>query len=87
MMRLYDMTPISTYKHLQLSVGLTGQVYLLEIEGLCTQGSQPCRTVGASVGGMFGMDTLNGRPGFDTTTSIPALSLSINTLRVDILRM
>jgi len=41
---------------LKLSVGLTGQVYLLEIEGLFTQGSQPGRTVGGSVDGMFEMD-------------------------------
>jgi hypothetical protein len=31
----------------KLSVGLTGQVYLLEIEGLFTQGSRPGRTVSA----------------------------------------
>jgi len=41
---------------LKLSVGLTGQVYLLEIEGLFTQGSRPGRTVGGLVGGIFGMD-------------------------------
>jgi hypothetical protein len=37
----------------KLSVGLTGQVYLLEIEGLFTPGSRPGRTVGGSVGGIF----------------------------------
>jgi len=42
---------------LKLSVGLTGQVYLLEIEGLFTQCSRPGRTVGGSVGGIFEMDS------------------------------
>ena len=38
------------------SVNLTSQVYLLETEGLFTQGSRPGRTVGGSVGGIFEMD-------------------------------
>jgi len=37
----------------KLSVGMTGQVYLLETEGLFTQGSRPGRTVDGSVGGVF----------------------------------
>jgi len=37
----------------KFSVGLTRQVYLLETEGLFTQGWRPGRTVGESVGGMF----------------------------------
>ena len=41
---------------LKLSVGLTSQAYLLETEGLFTQGSRPGRTVGGSVGGFSGMD-------------------------------
>jgi hypothetical protein len=40
----------------KLSVGLTCQAYLLEIDGLLTQGSRPGRTVGGSVGGFSGMD-------------------------------
>ena len=37
----------------KLSVGRTCPVYLLDIEGLLTQGSRPGRTVGESVGGIF----------------------------------
>jgi len=33
---------------LKISVGLTSQVYLLEIVGIFTQGSQPGQTVGES---------------------------------------
>jgi len=40
---------------LKLSVGLTCQAYLLEIDGLLTQGSRPGRTVGGSVGGFSGI--------------------------------
>jgi hypothetical protein len=39
----------------KLSVGVTCHAYLLEIEGLFTQGSQPGRTVGESVGGILEM--------------------------------
>jgi len=39
------------------SVGLTGQVHLLEIEGLCTQGSRPGRNAGRSVGGIVELDS------------------------------
>jgi len=42
---------------LKLSVGRTSPVYLLEIEGLFTQGRRPGRTVGESVGGIFEMDS------------------------------
>ena len=42
---------------LKLSVGVTCHAYLLEIEGLFTQGSQPGRTVGESVGGILEMDS------------------------------
>ena len=38
---------------IKLSVGLTCQAYLLEIDGLLTQGSRPGRTVGESVSGIF----------------------------------
>jgi len=37
---------------LKLSVGLTCQAYLLEIDGLLTQGWRPGRTLGESVGGI-----------------------------------
>ena len=37
----------------KLSVSVTSHAYLLEIEGLFTQGSRPDRTVGKSVGGML----------------------------------
>jgi len=37
---------------LKLSVGRTCPVYLLEIEGLLTEGSRPGRIVGKSVGEM-----------------------------------
>ena len=40
---------------LKLSVGLTRQAYLLEIDGLLTQGWRPGRTVGGSVGGIYEM--------------------------------
>jgi len=43
--------------HVKLSVGVTSHPYLLEIEGLFTQGWRPGRTVGESVGGMFKMDS------------------------------
>ena len=38
---------------LRLSVGVTRHAYLLETDGLFTQGSQPGRTFGKSVGGIF----------------------------------
>ena len=41
----------------KLSAGVTSHPYLLEIEGLFTQGCRPGRTVGESVGGIFGMDS------------------------------
>jgi hypothetical protein len=37
----------------KLSVGVPGNAYLLEIEGLFTHGSRPGRTVGESVCGIF----------------------------------
>jgi hypothetical protein len=39
-----------------LSVGVTSDAVLLEIEGLFTQGSRPGRTVGVSVAGILKMD-------------------------------
>ena len=42
---------------IKLSVGLTCQAYLLETDGLFTQGSRPGRTVGESVGGMLKTDS------------------------------
>ena len=41
----------------ELSVGVTRNADLLEIDGLFAQGSRPGRTVGESVGGSFGMDS------------------------------
>jgi len=41
----------------KLNVGVTGHAYLLEIEGLFTQGSRPGRTFGESVGGILEMDS------------------------------
>jgi len=41
----------------KLSVGVTCHAYLLEIEGLFTQGSRPGRTVGEWVGGIIEMDS------------------------------
>jgi len=42
---------------LELSVGVTCHPYLLEIEGLFTQGWRPGRTVGESVDGILEMDS------------------------------
>jgi len=42
---------------LKLSVGRACPFYLLEIEGLLTQGSRPGRTFGESVGGILEMDS------------------------------
>jgi hypothetical protein len=41
----------------RISVDVTCHPYLLENEGLFTQGSQPGRTVGESVGGILEMDS------------------------------
>jgi len=41
----------------KLSVGVTCHPYLLEIEGLFTEGWRPGRTVGESVGGILEMDS------------------------------
>ena len=43
-------------RRVKLSVGVPGNAYLLEIEGIFTHGSRPGRTVGESVGGIFQMD-------------------------------
>jgi hypothetical protein len=56
-----------------LSVSVPGNAYLLEIEGLLTQGSRPGWTVGESVGGNFKMDSSDWSNGiryhvFDTTS-------------------
>jgi len=44
-------------KPLKLSVGVTSHPYLLEFEGLFTQGWRPDRTFGESVGVIFVMDS------------------------------
>ena len=49
-------TSHSNPKFLKLSFGRTSPFYLLEIEGLFTQGSRPGRTFGDSVGGFLVMD-------------------------------
>jgi hypothetical protein len=41
----------------KLSVGVTSHPYVLESEGLFTQGWLPGRTVGKSVGGILEMDS------------------------------
>jgi hypothetical protein len=61
----------------ELSVGVACDAYLLEIEGLLTQGSRPGRTPGGSVSEVSGMDNLIGCAGFDTKTSIPDPTLSL----------
>jgi hypothetical protein len=43
--------------NLNLSVGVTTHAYLLEIEGLFTQGSRSGRILGESVGGSLEMDS------------------------------
>jgi len=45
--------------YLELSVGLTGQVCLLDIECLFTQGSRRGRSSGDLVGGVFDLDGSN----------------------------
>jgi len=42
---------------IELSVGVTSHAYLLEIQGLFTQGSRHCRTLGESVGGISERDS------------------------------
>jgi hypothetical protein len=42
---------------LKLSVVVTSHAYLLEIQGLFTQGSRPGRTLGESVGGISEMES------------------------------
>ena len=44
--------------------------YLLEIEGLLTQGSRPGRTFGESVGGILEMDSSDWSSGIRHHTSI-----------------
>ena len=51
---LFKLENCMTFK---LSVGRTCPFYLLEIEGLLTQGSRPGRTFGESVGGVLEMDS------------------------------
>jgi len=41
----------------KISVSVPGNAYVLEIEGLFTQGWRPGRTSGESVGGIFEMDS------------------------------
>ena len=48
---------IEEISRIKLSVGVTCHAYLLEIEGLFTQGSRPGRTVGEWVGGIIEMDS------------------------------
>jgi hypothetical protein len=52
----YSIGPPITTTPVKLSVGVPGNAYLLEIEGLFTHGSRPGRTVGESVGGIFQID-------------------------------
>ena len=68
---------------IKLSVGLTCQVDLLEIERLFTQGWRLSRTPGESVGGDW--TVLIGRTGSDTRISIPdpTLSLSCDVLALE----
>ena len=42
---------------MQVSAGVTGHVYLLDLEGLLTQGWQPGRSFGEAVGGILAMDS------------------------------
>jgi len=50
-------SPFEFVTGLKLSVGVTSNADLLEIEGLFTQGSRPGRTVGDSVDGIFETDS------------------------------
>jgi len=63
-------SPLHGMPFFSLSVGLTGQLYLLEIEGLFTQGSRPGWTVGGRLVGFMKHTVLIGRTGF-STRSIP----------------
>jgi hypothetical protein len=50
-------TGAGTNYKVKLSVGVTSHAYLLEIQGLFTQGSRHCRNLGESVGGISEMDS------------------------------
>jgi hypothetical protein len=54
---LVDTRYIFSANQLKLSVGVTSHAYLLGIQGLFTQGSRHCRTLGESVGGISEMDS------------------------------
>jgi hypothetical protein len=62
----------------KLSVGVTSHAYLLETDGLFTQGSRPGRTLGESVGGIFEMDSSDWSNGIRTIFSIPDPTLNCN---------
>ena len=64
---------------LKLSVGVMGNAFLLETEGLFTQGWRPGRNSGEPVGGMFELDSSDWTNGlrFDTIPSIPDPTLSL----------
>jgi hypothetical protein len=47
----------------KLSIGVPGNAYLFEIEGLVTQGWRPGRTSDESVGGIFEMNSFDGTNG------------------------
>jgi len=53
----HHQNPSSSPRCFKLSVKRTGPFYLLGIEDLFNQESQPCRTHGESVGGIFEMDS------------------------------
>jgi len=66
----------------KVSVGVTRDAYLLQLEGLFPQGSRPGRTFGKSVGGMFEMynsDWSNGirYQNCDTTSEIEVKSCRV----------
>ena len=64
---------------LKLSVSVTGHAYLLEIEGLFTQGSQAGRTSGESVGGIFEMESTDWSNGIRYHLLAPSPSTIRNT--------
>jgi len=63
---------------LKLSVGVPGNAYFLEIEGLFSQRWRPGRTSSESVGGISKLTVLIGRTDPDTIPSIPYSTQSLN---------
>ena len=71
-------------KFLKLSVERTCPFYLLEIEGLLTEGSRPGRTFGESVGGILEMDSCDWSSGiryhvFDSRSDTEFKVLGVGT--------